>query len=288
MHVTGISRRAQGENCVPNYSIPSLAETLDRFQPDAVINCVGVVGHDKVQRKPRLAHRINVELPESLAQLTKERNLGLIHFSSDSVYSGDPGDAPFSELSPTLPFSLYGAQKLESEARVLRANPNSVVMRINFFGWSMDGEIGMLDHFVRHAILKSRPIGYSNYFATSLYVGELSRAVITALRAKVSGVFNVGSPDSHSKLKFGQEVFSRLGLDPELVVPGDPSIWSGEGVTSRDLSMSSELIEKTLGITFRPQFQGISVALNDASAFLDFSKAPGTEVRMKVLEILAR
>ena len=146
----------------------------------------------------------------------------------------------------------------------------------------------MLDHVVSHAMTGTKPVGFSDFFATSLYVGELSRAVVAASRADISGVFNVGSPDSQSKLKFGREVFSQLGLDAKRVIPGNPSIWGVEGVTSRDLSMSSELITSTLDIAFRTQLEGIELALNDAYEFLRFSRTSGQEIRLDALEGFGR
>ena len=273
---------------IESYSHSAVARVVDLLEPDIVINCVGVVGHEKVESDPVTADKVNVQFPKMLAQLTRQRGITLLHFSTDSVYSGSPEQAPFSESSPTQPFSLYGVQKLASEAAVLDENLRAVVMRINFFGWSQSGAKGMLDHFVSHAISGTQPVGFSDYFATSLYVGELSRAVVAASRADISGVFNVGSPDSQSKLKFGREVFSQLGLDAKRVIPGNPSIWGVEGVTSRDLSMSSELITSTLDIAFRTQLEGIELALNDAYEFLRFSRTSGQEIRLDALEGFGR
>lgn len=288
LRIVGVSRSGGIKKPIYGYSPDILGDVFDREKPAAVINCVGIVGHNKVDADPQLSEIINVELPATLAKLARQRDIGLVHFSSDSVYSGKPEEAPFSETSSTAPFSLYGAQKLESEFRVLRANPNAIIMRINFFGWSRDGKSGMLDHFISHAIRGLQPIGYSDYFTTSLYVGELSRAVIAAIRARISGVFNVGSPDSHSKLKFGQNVFAQMGFDANRVIPGNPSAWSAQGLTSRDLSMTSRLVESTLAITLGKQIEGISLALNDSSAFLRFAQVPGQEARLKALESLAR
>ncbi|MDA8777083.1 sugar nucleotide-binding protein [Pontimonas sp.] len=273
---------------IESYSYSAVARVVDLLEPDIVINCVGVVGHKEVESDPLSADKVNVQFPKILAQLTRLRDITLLHFSTDSVYSGIPEEAPFSESSPTQPFSLYGVQKLASEAAVLDENPRAVVMRINFFGWSQSGAKGILDHFISHAISGTQPVGFSDYFATSLYVGELSRAVVAASRADISGVFNVGSPDSHSKLRFGQEVFFQLGLDAKQVIRGNPSIWGVEGVTSRDLSMSSQLITSTLDIAFLTQLQGIDLALNDAREFLCFLRGSGHEVRLKALEGFGR
>lgn len=283
LRVIGISRDSHSENSISEYSQPSLSEAFDRWAPAFVINCVGLVGHEKVESSPDQARALNVLLPQLLAELSRERNIKFIHFSSDSVYSGIPELAPFSEESPTVPFSLYGRQKLESEARVLDANPFALVLRVNFFGWSRDRHSGILDHFVSHAIDGSRPIGYSDYFASSLYVGELARALSHLARSKLSGVFNVGSPDSLSKLTFGREVFLRMGLNPIQVIPSNPAIWAKEGVSSRDLSMSSHKIETSLSISLATQLESIQKAFDDLDLFLHFCGTSDTDPRRSFL-----
>jgi len=284
LNVLGASRAQSREIRVVDYSPERLAKLLDTVQPDVVVNCVGTVGHDLVESNPSVAKESNVLLPEQLGKLTLERGLGLIHFSSDSVYGGNTDQAPFSEKSPAVPFSLYGHQKLESELRVMRANPSATVLRINFYGWSLSGTKGMLDHFVSHAVAGTKPVGYANYFASSLYVGELSRVVVEAIRKGVAGLFNVGSRDSISKLRFGQEVFARMGLDPKLVIEGNPSSWASKGVMSRDLSMSSDLIESTLGITLNSQLEGLSTAFDDLGPYLNFWKMTSTDNRQRFIE----
>ena len=271
--VFGASRNKRQRYKVERYTRRTLEDLIDRLEPTAVINCVGTVGHLKVESNPREAHLVNVELPESLANITQNRGIGFVHFSSDSVYSGKPEDAPFSEESPTQPFSHYGVQKLESESKVRARNPAAVVMRVNFYGWSRNGNSGMLDHFISHGISGSHPIGYADYFASSLYVGELSRVVVAAIGEKISGLFNVGSPEPYSKLAFGREVFKAIGLSADQVIAGNPSIWKAEGISSRNLAMSSNLIESTLGISLLPQLQGITLALKDAVSFLEFTDA---------------
>lgn len=284
LRVIGVSRDPHSDKPINDYSRPALSEAFDRWAPNFVVNCVGLVGHEKVESSPDLARDLNVLLPQLLAELSLERKIGLIHFSSDSVYSGSRDLAPFSEDSPTVPFSLYGRQKLESEARVLDENPFALVLRVNFFGWSRDRRSGMLDHFVSHAIDGSRPIGYSDYFASSLYVGELARTISHVVRSPVTGVFNVGSPDSHSKLTFGREVFLGMGLDPKQVIPSNPAIWAKEGVVSRDLSMSSRKIESSLAISLAPQLEGIQKAYDDLESFLRFCGTSGVDQRRSILK----
>lgn len=255
---------------IPSYDRETLEELIEALKPRTIINCVGMVGHQLVDLHPQVANEINVRLPALLAELTATRQIGLVHFSSDSVYSGNPDLAPFSEDDETLPFSLYGIQKLESERLVQLRNPRALILRVNFFGWSRGGQTGVLDHFLSHALSGTKPLGYSSYFVTSLYIGDLADIVERAITAELRGIYNVGSSDSQSKFDFGRAVLSNAGFDESSVVPAAPSIWAVEKVSTRDLSMISTRIEGLLEIQVPRQEQGIRRALSELRELLQF------------------
>jgi dTDP-4-dehydrorhamnose reductase len=231
---------------------------------------------------------VNVNLPRLLASLTRREGIKFVHFSSDSVYSGNANEAPFAETSPTFPFSLYGTQKLRSEEAVIETNPAAVVARVNFFGWSPDGTAGILDHFVSHALRGSRPVGYPNYFVTSLYTGDLAEVVAAAVRNDTQGIFNIGSSDTLSKFSFGQEVFRSLGLDPDQIIAANPSAWESAEVSERNLSMSAAAIEAEIGIRLPTQVDGIHKALDGFKFFQSSLKLDRKDPRQRVSELAAR
>lgn len=270
--VAGASRHAHRQNLTPlrDYGEASLAELFDALQPNFVVNCVGIVGHHKVEQNLEEANYVNVCLPRLLGKLTVQRGIHLIHFSSDSVYSGKPDEAPFRETSTPEPFSIYGRQKLESELTVLEGNPSALVLRVNFFGWSPNGRSGTLDHFVSHALNETDPIGYIGYTVTSAYTSTVATVVMQALRSRLSGVFNLGASDALTKFTFGQTVFSMLGIDPGRVIPSKPSVWRVDKTSQRDLSMSSSLIESSLKLSLPSQAKGIETALSELPEILAY------------------
>ena len=268
---------------IPSYERETIEELIESLNPRTIINCVGMVGHQLVDLHPQAANEINVRLPALLGELTAKRQIGLIHFSSDSVYSGDPDLAPFSEDDEPLPFSLYGLQKLESERVVQAHNPRALVLRVNFFGWSREGQTGVLDHFLSHALRGTKPLGYSRYFVTSLYIGDLADIVERAITAELRGVYNLGSADSQSKFDFGRAVLSNAGFDESSVVPATPSIWAVEKVSTRDLSMISTRIERSLEIQVPRQEQGINRALSELREHLQFFITSHFDTRLPLL-----
>lgn len=85
--------------------------------------CTGAANRfpDKVDKDPEGTRKLNVEASRDLAKLCAERNTLLIYISTDYVFSGKPGEAPYEADAPTGPTNLYGQTKLDGEHAVLEA-----------------------------------------------------------------------------------------------------------------------------------------------------------------------
>lgn len=281
-----VTRAGRTRSTEPWFSVSSYAKDkinrmLDLAQPSAILNCVGVVGHAAVEQNPALAHAANVALPALLAKIALERGIKFVHFSSDSVYSGRPEEAPFGEDSVPTPFSLYGKQKAESEALVFSENPHSLVLRVNFFGWSLGGDTGMLDYFVSRAMRGRPAIGYSNYSVSSLHTKDLARIVSRSTGAGIVGTYNVGSRDSLTKFEFGRKVYQLVGADSTTLTPGNPSSWKIEGTQARDLSMLSTRLEQALSLSIPSQREGISESFSELRGYLEKYNLPDRPARAR-------
>ena len=67
----------------------TIARALDETRPDAVVNCIGIV--KQAVEDPEPAIRINALFPHRLAAACRERDVRLIHVSTDCVFSGKTG-----------------------------------------------------------------------------------------------------------------------------------------------------------------------------------------------------
>jgi dTDP-4-dehydrorhamnose reductase len=76
---------------------------------------------DKCDADPAGARALNVSAAGTLARLCAARALVLVYISTDYVFSGRPGEAPYEPHAAPQPTNLYGATKLAGEAAVREA-----------------------------------------------------------------------------------------------------------------------------------------------------------------------
>lgn len=88
---------------------------------------------DKCDVDPEGTRALNIDTSRQLAQAANSRSILLIYISTDYVFPGTPGDAPYEADAATHPPNLYGQTKLDGEKAVLEETKESslgVVLRV--------------------------------------------------------------------------------------------------------------------------------------------------------------
>jgi len=99
---------------------------------DVIINCAAYTAVDKAESDEEIAYAINHKAVKTLAQIAKEKNISLIHISTDYVFDGS-NFKPYTEDEPTNPQSIYGSSKLAGEEALQSINPkNSLIIRTSW------------------------------------------------------------------------------------------------------------------------------------------------------------
>ncbi|KAH7550878.1 hypothetical protein BM1_10251 [Bipolaris maydis] len=113
-----------------------IEKALDNTKPLVVVHCAANRFPDSCTANPEAARALNVESSRALAQATIARNIFLIYISTDYVFPGRPGEAPYKVDATPNPPNVYGQTKLEGEKAVLdvatmaNAKNKVVVLRV--------------------------------------------------------------------------------------------------------------------------------------------------------------
>ena len=108
--------------------IQSLRAFVDRVQPDVVVNAAAYTGVDKAESDSDAAMAINAHGVGALAGLCAERDLPLIHISTDYVFDGSKPSA-YVEDDLRKPIGVYGASKAAGEVVIAELAPRHIILR---------------------------------------------------------------------------------------------------------------------------------------------------------------
>ena len=99
---------------------------------DIIINAAAYTAVDKAEEDQENADKVNHLATQYLAELAKERNIKLIHISTDYVFDGK-NYKPYTEEDAVNPNGVYGATKLAGEKSIQEINPkNSIIIRTSW------------------------------------------------------------------------------------------------------------------------------------------------------------
>lgn len=98
---------------------------------DLIVNCAAYTAVDKAETDPDTARAINARALTLLGEAAAGMNAGVIHISTDYVFSGKHYK-PLTPEDETGPRSVYGQTKLEGEQNLLNTNAKSIIIRTSW------------------------------------------------------------------------------------------------------------------------------------------------------------
>lgn len=112
-------------------SMENINQFLNTYPVDGLINAAAYTQVDMAETHTDLAWSINVTGPSYLADACKERDIALLHLSSDYVFDGCK-TSPYLENDTALPLSTYGRSKLAGEQAITNTMPQALVLRTSW------------------------------------------------------------------------------------------------------------------------------------------------------------
>jgi dTDP-4-dehydrorhamnose reductase len=182
----------------------SIERVLDTAQPDALINCIGLIKQLKEGQSPVPCIQINALLPHRLATACQQRGIRLIHVSTDCVFSGSRGN--YSEQDIPDPPDVYGQSKLLGEV-----HEGGLTLRTSIIGHEPSGKaLSLIDWFLG---AKGHLRGFTRAIYSGLPTVELARVMALVLRdhPQLQGLHHVSAEpiDKYRLLQIVQRVYGK-------------------------------------------------------------------------------
>lgn len=113
------------------YNLKQVKQFLLNKNHNLIINAAAYTQVDQAKKEKNKAIILNAKFPKLLSEIAKIKNIPLIHFSTDCVFSGK-SKIPYKENSKPNPINFYGKSKLQGDQYLLASNCKGIILRV---GW---------------------------------------------------------------------------------------------------------------------------------------------------------
>ncbi|NOR54708.1 MAG: dTDP-4-dehydrorhamnose reductase [Sulfurovum sp.] len=185
-----------------------------KYNIEVIINCAAYTAVDKAEDDGISADKINHLAVKYLAEISKEKNIKLIHVSTDYVFDGT-NFKPYVENDRTNPNGVYGKTKLDGEKAMQDVNPKySIILRTSWV-YSSFG-----NNFVKTMLRlgkEKKSLGVIfDQVGTPTYARDLAKTIlniIPTIKNEAVEIYNYSNEGVLSWYDFAKEVMKMAKLD---------------------------------------------------------------------------
>lgn len=200
-----------------------LENYLDQTDAEIVINFAAYTNVDEAEKekdnKDGVVYRLNVELPEVLAQNCLKLNKYLIHISTDYVFDGTK-QTPYIESDIPNPVNWYGTTKMLGEDAVKNVSPEFLIVRPEMpYSSHFDKKLDIARIFLKMLQEGKEITAVSDQKITPTYVDTLVEGLFSLMEVRPSGIYHLTSTDFTTPYDFAVMIAEKFGLNKALVKP---------------------------------------------------------------------
>lgn len=185
----------------------AITEFVNNNNINTIINCAAYTAVDKAESDEINADKINHLAVKYLAKISKDKNIKLIHISTDYVFDGT-NHMPYVETDITNPNGVYGQTKLDGEKAMQEINPeNSIIIRTSWVYSSYGANF--VKTMLRLGKEKEQLGVIFDQVGTPTYAGDLAKAILDIISNIKNGkveIYNYSNEGVLSWYDFAKEI----------------------------------------------------------------------------------
>jgi dTDP-4-dehydrorhamnose reductase len=186
-----------------------LENIIKAFNPNLIINCVGLANVDVAEILPEKALMLNSVMAQEVGRICERLKVKLVHISTDH-FKGLSDVALNEDDSISCP-NVYSYSKFLGEKYLLHSNPASIIIRTNFFHFTKNSSKNFIDSCLNLTPGTSQVNGFSDVIFSPVSTTYLKESISNLLDINYSGVIHVAPTESISKYEFLKELFQFTG-----------------------------------------------------------------------------
>ncbi len=182
-----------------------------------IINCAAYTAVDKAETEYELADKINHLAVKSLARLAKQKDIFLIHISTDYVFNGK-GYKPYPTDYPANPINKYGYTKYLGEQAIKEENPNRAAIIRTSWLYSSYGS-NFVKTMLRLGKEKKSLKVVDDQIGVPTYARDLALFILEKLLDQIGtgiGIYHYSNEGVCSWYDFAMEIMALSGLNCEV------------------------------------------------------------------------
>lgn len=190
---------------------------IEKNNINTIINCAAYTAVDKAESDEENADKINHLAVKNFAEIAKEKDIKLIHISTDYVFDGK-NFKPYTEDDTTNPNGVYGNTKLKGEKAFLHGSPkNSIIIRTSWVYSSFGANF--VKTMLRLGKEKESLGVIFDQVGTPTYARDLAKAILDILpniKNEKPEIYNYSNEGVLSWYDFAKEIMRMAKLDCQI------------------------------------------------------------------------
>lgn len=204
------------------YDVPELDITniklaqsvVEKESPDIIINCAALTDVDGCEGNAEQAFAVNAYGPKNLAEISRNRDILLVHLSTDYVFDGqgvseNGQKRPYIESDYTNPKTVYGKSKKAGEDFVVDNTSKYFIIRS---AWLYGDGNNFVKTMLRLAETHSQITVVSDQVGSPTSTVDLARAIIELIQTDAYGIYHGTCEGQCSWYDFAVAIFEKSGV----------------------------------------------------------------------------
>lgn len=178
--------------------IDGVSKLLSEFQPDSVVNAAGIIKQRSTSNDALTSLEINAVFPHRLQRICRDRNIRMVHISTDCVFNGtglfngkEEGhekEDVATEQTASNAEDFYGRSKFLGEV----TDAPCLTLRSSIIGLELTQKASLVEWFLAQ---QGRIKGFANALYTGVTTAEMARIIenVCTEQRNLHGLWQVAS-----------------------------------------------------------------------------------------------